>query len=167
MPAPCLVFGQMLRPPPDLLSGVALHANRGLLMHSRHKPVHHLPYTQLALQAACCHIYLFFRPASIASWFALQMGFHKLTAHACLQKRALQSLRSLGLADDIMTAALAEHTSTASRSAFLLVCNLSAWRPISAAGHVAPDYFLVQLVMNINPCCPVVEAHDVGPLICP
>lgn len=44
-----------------------------------------------------------------------------LTAPAYLQKQALKSLRSLGLADDILAAALAEHTSTASRSAFLLI----------------------------------------------
>ena len=69
---------------------------------------------------------LLFGPASIESWLVLQMGFQALTAHAYLQKRALQLLRGLGLADDIMTAALAEQTSTASRSAVLLICNLWA-----------------------------------------
>ena len=83
-------------------------------MHIRHKPVHPLPYMQLAL-SCCCHSCLSFRPASIASRVALQMAIHNLTAHAYLQKRSLQSLRSLGLADDVLTAALAEQTSTASR----------------------------------------------------
>lgn len=76
---------------------------------------------QLAFNRLLLHVACLFRPASTASCLALQMGPTWLTAPAYLQRQALKSLRRLGLADDILAAALAEHTSTASRSAFLLI----------------------------------------------
>ena len=100
--------------------------------------------TPLALHATVFELSavtsVFLQTSDHSKLVGLTDAVHALTAHAYLQKRALQSLRSLGLADDIMTAALAEQTSTASRSADLLICNLSAWKPISAAGLVTPDH---------------------------